>query len=149
MSDPILDLSTETPDRQFVRIDGEPYPLATSEDFSLEVRAGMGLLLTRIGELEELTKPGDADDAEHRALMRRMVGHLLPDAPADAIEQIGFSGQTAVITVFFANAVGANTALGLLTQLTAETTAETESPTGTNSSPDSSASMPEATPGAG
>lgn len=101
MTDPILDLSTIVPTREFIRVDGHPYDLALTDDFSLEQRRELNRAWSRILEIEGKESFDKTDDTEYRDLTRKLATMLLPDCPPTKMRKLTRSSQEAIVLAFF------------------------------------------------
>jgi hypothetical protein len=116
VAEPILDLSTIVPTREFVRVDGHPYDLALTDDFGLEERRELNRAWARILELEQKESFVKTDDTEYKDLIRKLAGMLLPDCPRPQIRKLPRSSQEAIVLAFFGKLTDPRTKMSMRLQ---------------------------------
>lgn len=103
----MLDLSTEAPDRDFIRIDGQIVYLATKEDLSIEGHVLIERTIARF-DRAQASGPADVTDDAMQQLaqdVRASAKAVLIDCPDDAFDKLK-DGQLVAIIRVFSEAVG-------------------------------------------
>ena len=101
--DELAELRTLEP-RDYVRIDGVPYPLLSLDAMSITQRARLAGLTAKLGEIERRAydgAPRERDDADYDHLLRELVPLILPTAPADALRGVGTGSLADLAAAFF------------------------------------------------
>lgn len=145
MGDNVLTLETLEPVRDVVTIDGIGYELLMPEDFGIREQIKLGHLIKRIGALEDVDEPSDADlvtiqvlyDDALRLIVRGLPAEYLgtvkvpkgKQPPTYTEGRLRFVQKQRILTVFTARR-----------RLRSRTAPEESQPTSENSSPDSAAS---------
>jgi len=137
-NDPILRLEATDPN-DFIEIDGARYDLARIAQFGLRSQARCRALWKRLGALEEIEEPSDADERDYRTRARELAGYALPGAPADILAKLSDEQLGDVAVAFIVRGASRSRRFEVLRTLT---------PNGTVASPDSNGSMV-ATPSGG
>ena len=98
---PLLDIDTLAP-RDFVRINGGTYFLATPGQNGIRWRLTVNALVERLTELEALGAAMTEDDErEHRTRLDQVVGMLVPDMPADVRDALDDEEKANLVAAFF------------------------------------------------
>ncbi len=137
-SDPILRLEATDPN-DFVEIDGDRYDLARIATFGLRRQARCRVLWKRLGALEEVEEPSEADEREYRERARELAGYALPAASAEVLGRLSDEQLGDVAVAFFVRGASRSRRFEVLRTLT---------PNGTAPSPGSNGSTA-ATPSGG
>ena len=137
-SDPILRLEATDPN-DFVEIDGARYDLARVATFGLKRQARCRALWKRMGALEEIEEPSEADERDYHTRARELAAYALPSAPAEVLDKLSDEQLGDLVVVFFVRGASRSRRFEVLRTLT---------PNGTAPSPGSNGSTA-ATPSGG
>lgn len=99
----VLELSTETPDREVIRIDGEAYELATMTDLTLgdQLRVARSMpRFQKIGTAEGVESLTDEEIEQIDADVRWTVRKLVLEAPDEVLDKLRDEQLLSIISCF-------------------------------------------------
>lgn len=116
-ADPILRLEATDPS-DFIEIDGARYDLARIAQFGLRPQARCKALWKRLGALEEIAEPSEADERDYRSRSRELAGYALPGAPAEVLDKLSDEQLGDVAVAFFVRGASRSRRFEVLRTLT-------------------------------